>query len=232
MTDKSFQRGNILIYILGAIFLIGLLIVLMRGSFQEGAGIDAEKNILLATQIQRYGAELERGVRYVLANDYSEADIRFAHPQAAVAYGVITSIPQRQVFAPEGGGVEWKAPPSGSQATPGAWMFVARNAVTQVGSTCAAAGCTDLIAVLPTVTREVCVEINKLAGVANPSGNPPEEVDALSFSPLFTGGTFGYDQELNTTGNHTSARREACIQGNGGDAASGSYYYYRVLLVR
>jgi hypothetical protein len=232
MIRHARTRGNILIYILGAIFLIGLLVMLMRGSFQEGSGIDPERNALLATQVQKYGADLERGVRNALQNGYSETELRFSHPNAPSSYGLISSIPQRQVFASEGGGVEWKAPPTGVQATSAPWMFVARNAVTQVGSTCAAAGCTDLIAVLPTVTRDFCLEINKLAGVTNPSGNPPREVDALSLSPLFTAGTFGYDQALNTTGGHTNARLEGCIEGNGGDAPLGSYYYYRVLLAR
>mgnify|MGYP000326001555 CR=1 FL=1 len=52
------ESGNMLIYILGAIFLMGLLIVIVKGSFQPGTGIDAEKAQIMANQIRAYGAEL------------------------------------------------------------------------------------------------------------------------------------------------------------------------------
>lgn len=44
------QSGNMLIYILGGIFLLGILIVLLKGNAQEGAGIDADK---IAVSVQK-----------------------------------------------------------------------------------------------------------------------------------------------------------------------------------
>lgn len=221
--------GNILIYILGAIFLMGLLVVAMKGSFQEGSGIDPEKTALLVGQVQRYGAELERGVAYVLRNGYSETDIRFAHPNAASAYGLITDIPARQVFSPEGGGVEWRAPPIGSQPASTAWLFSGRNNAMGVGTNCTAGGqtnCTDLIAMLPNVTKAFCLQLNNNVGVTNPSGEPPAEATGLEISTLFNG-IFYYNSNIDTVGaTPTQYKTEGCF------SYLSQYYYYRVLLAR
>ena len=96
------QSGNILIYILGAILLLGLLIMLVKGSFQEGTGVDSEKVVLKAQQVQACAGELERGVAYVLRNGVSETDIKFAVPDSFPAipvYGTYTDS-ENMVFAP------------------------------------------------------------------------------------------------------------------------------------
>lgn len=229
------NSGNMLIYILGAIFLMGLLIVLLKGSFQEGAGIDAEKNVMRAGEIMRYGGELERAARYIISNGYSESDIRFAHPTglaAYSAYGLIATTPQQQIFSAQGGGALWRNPPAGSQSPAANWVFTGNNAVTQVGSTCALASCSDLLVVLPNVTRDICIQINRSKGITNPSGEPPREVDGMNLAVLFTGGVFGYTATVDTTGGYTTAQNEGCFEGNGGSTSVGSYYYYRVLLAR
>lgn len=229
------RSGNMLVYIIGAIFLMGILVVLLKGSFQEGTGIDPEKNAMRAGQLMRIGSELERAVRYIINNDYSESDIRFAHPTGAAAYstyGLVSSIPARQVFSPQGGGAVWRNPPAGIQSAAANWVFSGNNAAEQIGSTCATAACSDLMVVLPNVTKDVCIQINRAKGINNPAGNPPIEVDGINLSVLFTGGVFAYSATLNTTGAYTSAQPEGCFEGNGGNTTVGNYYYYRVLLAR
>lgn len=213
------------VYILGAIFLLGILIVIVKGSFQEGSGIDGEKNALLVGQVQRYGAELERGVNYILQSGYSEADIRFAHPNANPGYGLITDIPTRQIFDPAGGGVEWKAPPTGSQVAAEAWYFNARSGVTGVGTSCAANSCVDLVATLRNVTKSFCLAVNQANDITNPLGPPPVEVDTYSYSQLFNG-TYLYNNSIDVVGGYTAGKSEGCF------SMSGIYYYYRVLLAR
>lgn len=229
------NSGNMLVYIIGAIFLMGLLIVLLKGSFQEGSGIDPEKNAMRAGELSRYGSELERAARFITGNGYSESDIRFAHPTglaAYAAYGTIATTPMQQVFSPQGGGAIWRAAPSGSQTAAANWVFTGANAVDGVGSTCAAVSCSDLIVVLPNVTRDICIQVNRAKGIINPAGNPPQEVDGMVLATLFTAGAFTYAATLNTTGGHTSGQMEGCFEGNGGGTSAGSYYYYRVLLAR
>lgn len=229
------NSGNMLVYIIGAIFLMGLLIVLLKGSFQEGTGIDPEKNAMRAGELMRYGSELERAVRYIISNGYSESDIRFAHPNGLAAYsgyGLIATTPMQQIFSPQGGGAIWRNPPAGSQSIAANWVFTGNNAVTQIGSTCATAACSDLLLVLPNVTKDICIQINRAKNITNPAGNPPREVDGMNLAVLFTGGVFAYSATVNTTGGYTAAQPEGCFEGNGGDTATGQYYYYRVLLAR
>jgi len=219
------QSGNILIYILGAIFLMGLLIVALKGSFQEGSGIDPEKTAMLVGQVQRYGAELERGVAYVLRNGYSETDIRFAHPNAP-SYGLITDIPARQVFSPEGGGVEWRAPPVGILQNPGSnYTISSGSEIDGVGSTCGTSRCNDLVMYLLNPTKDFCLAVNNANGITNPSGDTPIEPDSFTWNIPFDG-TYILYGTVNTTGNYTAGKTEGCVK------YTTLYYYYRVLLAR
>lgn len=157
------ESGNIVIYILGAIALVGLLIVMVRGSVTPGSAIDAETVMLRASQIQQYGTELERAVTFILRNGHSETDIRFAHPNTSSAYGVITDTPSRQIFDRQGGGAEYRAAPDGvNDGT--AWQFYARTHIKDMGTDTAASMRSELVAVLPNVTEAFCNKINDLKG--------------------------------------------------------------------
>lgn len=221
----SSQSGNILIYILGAIFLLGLLVVISKGSFSPGAGIDQEQLLIRVSEVQDYGQELEQAVSYVLANGHSEADIRFAHPDADSAYGDITDIPSRQVFSRDGGGAKYRQPPEGIQVTSADWIFNADNTVPQVGS-----GTADLIAILPNVTESFCLKINDTNDVENPSNTPPQDSDNFEITTLFAGSYNSSPEEMGGSSLNAN-KKEACIQGSGTPPA-GTYHYYRVLLAR
>lgn len=228
MKNASAQSGNMLLYILGAILLMGLLIVALKGSFQEGSGIDAEKVAIQVAEVQRYGAELERGVAYILSNGYSETDLRFAHPNAASTYGLITDIPARQVFSSTGGGVEYRSPPVGLQiGGSNPWSFSARSEIAGVGATCALNRCVELVAYLPLVSKEFCLKLNDADSITNPSGSPPVEPDGFTWSGAFLGSyTIDGTSQVNTTGGYANGNMEGCVN------HSTDYYYYRVLLAR
>jgi hypothetical protein len=223
--------GNMLIYILGAIFLMGLLVVLIKGSFQEGTGIDGEKLLIRANEVQRFGSEVERGVRYILQNGYSEDDLRFAQPNTT-SYGLLTDIPGRQVFSPSGGGVELARLPTDILTASSAWIFTARNEGDVIGSTCADRRCTDMMLVLPNVSKQFCTQINRMNKVENPSGDPPEDADGFSLSYYFDRNGYIFAQTLNTAGDELENKTEGCFEGGAGDTVAGRYYYYRVLHAR
>lgn len=220
-----------LIYILGAVFLMGILVVILKGNNQEGSGIDGEKLTVRATEVQRYAAELERGVRYILQNGYSESDIRFAHPDSTVNYGLITNIPARQVFDPQGGGVEYKEAPSGvNDGTQ--WQFYATTHIPDVGTDTAAESKAELIAVLPNVSESFCSQLNRNIGQVidlsvdtDPAANGCINASGSPFT-----GTYGYGSGNNTLDSTKFSKlppTEACIRCNGG-----TFQYYRVLLGR
>lgn len=218
------QSGNILIYILGAIFLIGTLTIMVKGSSTPGAGIDEETLMIRASEVQDYGRELESAVSYVFQNGHSEADIRFAHPTAASAYGTITDIPTRQIFHVDGGGATYRTPPTSIQSTPTNWIFNAANNIPQVGS-----DDNDLLAILPNVTEAFCILINEISDINNPSDAPPADPNNFDVTTIFDGSFTGANDIGTAVLN--GAKMEGCLEG-GGTPAADTYHYYRVLLPR
>lgn len=230
MTDPS-QRpmqsnsGNMLIYIIGAIMLLGILIVIVKGNVQEGTSIDVERVALKAAEVQRYVYSVKNAVNTVMDNGYGETEIRFAHPNAHAAYGAITSIPERQVFSPSGGNAEYIAPPAGVQLVGNNYTYGGQSEIAGVGTTCAAVRCTDLVAYLGNVSKEFCMKINDMNGITNPSGSPPIDTDGFQWNTAYAG-TFTAGGTISTTGNHTFGKHEGCVD------TGGTYYYYHVLIAR
>lgn len=223
------EAGNIILYVLIGIVLVGLLTAAIRNVGGGKDNIDTEDMILKAGQVQRYGAELARGVSMILEKKISESDIRFGHPDAAAEYGLITDTPDRQVFdQADGGRAAYRAAPSGVNDG-SAWEFFATSAIPQVGSDKA-----DLIAVLPNVTQEFCEIANAQLGFA--AGTQPAD-DAMGSPACVMGaasnrfdGTFD-DAGPNSLDESSFSKLpapQACVQ----CASDNSYNYYYVLLAR
>lgn len=223
------QNGSILLYILLGIVLLGALTIALRNTGGGQENIDKEDMILKATQIQKYGGELATAVNSLVSNGISEADIRFAHPDAATEYGNITTTPTLQVFAPTGGKAPYKTPPDGVNDG-SLWEFFATTDIPQVGSDKA-----ELVAVLPNVTEGFCVTINQQLGFTtgtqptdNTTGTTPDCVMGAA-AQRFTG-SFN-DTSPNIMNGTTFSRLpplQACVY----CAADSSYNYYYVLLAR
>lgn len=237
--SKSNEAGNILIYILGAIFLLGILVVMVRGSSTPGSNIDRETLMIRVSEVQQYGQELERAVAYILQNGHSEADIRFAHPDADAAYGVITDTPSRQVFAVEGGGAKYREPPEDIQTLTvvNYWFFTGANSVGTVGSgDQGASSKTELLAILPYVSKEFCIEINNRNNVENPTSEPPQDDASMATNNIhdvFTGDYSWKTKIGDEPANLIQNTQEGCLEGSGSASPpTDTYHYYRVLLAR
>lgn len=231
-TIKSYksESGNILIYILGAIFLIGALTLMVKGSSAPGAGIDEETAIIRLSEVQDYGRELETAISYIFQNGHSESDIRFAHPDADSAYGVITDIPTRQVFHRNGGGATYRDPPRAVQTIPTDWIFTGANHVWGVGSTCPASNCSELTAILGNVKKEFCNIVNEKNNIKTSTGDPPQDDGNVNNTTLFVG-NFISDKTIRDTTSFLNGKQEGCFEGDNTPPA-GTYHYYRVLLPR
>lgn len=237
------QSGNILFIIMIAIFLIGTLTAVMTSTDDsDSARIDDEILAIRASEVQRYASEIERAVRFVIQNGYSESDIRFAHTNAPSGYGSLGSDNRNQVFAKEGGGAMPR--PAPDQINNGAaWEYYGGTAVPGAGSDRA-----DLVAVLPNVTKQFCEKINSMNGqpatipiddgmaAASPSGpgdcifmnnadtrfgnsvqfyNIPNTMDETTFA-----------QDPNTSTARTAM--QACVM----CARDSKYHFYHVILAR
>ena len=218
------ESGNVLFIILIVIVLLGLLSVAIQStSYQGSENIDQETLIIRWADVRQHAAEIETAVRFIFQNDFSEIDIRFAHPNANTDYGLITDNPERQVFSPQGGGASYKTPPSGINDGSN-WEFYGGTHMPDVGSDRA-----ELVALLPNVSDEFCDFVNDsvgYTGIPNDNGNCVYE----AASGRFDGGTL-FATTPNTTEEATFSETpsyKACITCQ----TDGSKHYVHVLMAR
>ncbi|MCC7305243.1 MAG: hypothetical protein IT558_03175 [Alphaproteobacteria bacterium] len=236
------EQGNMLFMILIAVVLIGALTAaIMQSGNTESASVDKETIVIRVSETQRTAGELEKAVLYILNNSHSEADIRFAHPDAPSSYGDLSADadPADQVFAPSGGAATYPKVPDGINDG-SKWEFYGGTAIPGVGSDRA-----DLIAVLPRVTQQFCDRVNQLNGQSVPEDTGASA--AAGPSPgncLFQGavGRFNDTQQFYGTPNTTDAAsftqdpeisaarpaQEACVLCE----LDGKNHFYHVLLAR
>lgn len=240
--------------ILIAIVLIGLLTAAIQNTRRPGgSNIDKETLIIRADEIRRYASELERAVTFILQDGKSEDEIRFAHPNANSDYGNLSTDTDKtdQVFAREGGGALYRAPPAGVNDG-SAWEFYAGTHIPGVGR----ADRAELVAVLPHVTQAICDKINSLNGQngtpADPgtgaaSGSDPGDCVKPGALARFDDGqqfytTINTMDVTNTSFDHdsnTSAARpalQACVicsvDTNTLNGTTDERHFYHVLLAR
>jgi hypothetical protein len=159
--ERAQENGNVIVFILIAVVLIGVVTAAIRSGGGESANIDSEQTAIRLSEVRQYASSLERGVAFIMQNGASEYDIRFAHADAPSHYGNINTTPDKQVFSRLGGGVAYQKPPMGIQTTPAPWAFYGGNSLPNVGSLRP-----DLVAVLPNVTKSFCEAANKTLGYA------------------------------------------------------------------
>ncbi len=242
MNSNTPESGNILFMVLIAVVLIGLLTaVMMNTGGGENANIDEETLIIRVSEAQRHASELERAVMFITQSGKSEADLRFAHPDAPSTYGDLSADmdPSDQVFSPKGGSAGYKEPPAdindGSR-----WEFYGGTTIPGVASNRA-----DLVIVLPNVTKQFCDKVNQMSGQDEPEdtgGSLASGGAAGNCVSMGAAGRFRDTQQFYATPNtmdessftqdpETNNARpalHACVH----CAADNNYHYYHVLLAR
>lgn len=222
MSPFRSESGNILIYVLIGVVLMGLLTVAVRQSGDFGNDVDNERLSIRATEVQRYAAKLQQAVADLTSNGVSEGDIRFAHPDAHAAYGTITTNPENQVFGSLGGKADYRVPHIDLfDGAAQRWEFFAVTDIPQIGS-----DKSDLIAVIPSVSREFCTVINKQLGLTS---IPADTSACLHDVALRFNGNYE-DLSPNTLDAASFTRLpapQACVS-----CTDGSYNYYYVLIAR
>lgn len=226
------ERGNALIYILIATALFATLIYNVSESGRGGTtALTQERAKLLATELIEYSNIVAQGVSQMRLRGTTLAQLRFAHPDLSTAnYGSPDTDPGNEVFNIQGGGIVYKQPPgevriSGDPLNDH-YIFASDNEVVDVGTTCGAAGCADLIMALPGIPETVCSQINTLLGVPNPSDAPPQESD-VDVTNFFQG-TMGYSDTIGNDSGSTvvAGKTAACVYELDGNEV---FTYYRVL---
>ncbi len=238
MKHKNHARGNALFIILIAIALFAAFTAAVTSSNSGGGGEQAGFFAISATQIMRYGSTVKSAVDQLRQQGISESDISFAN-DAVSGYGTVGTNPSAEVFDIDGGGITYEAPNANwfdplltAQTGYGTWIFTARNMIynvgTPMGSACSATNCSELLAILPYIKKEICEQINKSVNIEG----IPADVSVVNFTEKFDGFDTGSIIGIGSnTSSEPAGQRSFCIEG-GGTPPSGSYHYVHVLIAR
>ena len=223
----SSESGNVLLFILIAVVLIGILTVAMRGSGDSDQKIDDEKMSLKVSQTMSYVRNVEAGIKTLL-NDkgLSETEMLFAHDLAHADYGTIVALNQaQQLFDYDGANVVYQTPVDGINDGTN-WEFMGQTHAPGVGSS----DRSDLLLVLPNVTQAFCEKVNEYVGYgAGVIPTDSSECVYVTTARYDTGDQFD-DVSPNTMdeGTFVTPAHKACVQ----CVATGDYHFYSVVLDR
>lgn len=235
------ESGNVMIYIFLAIAMFAALSFAVANIMKSGTG-DPNREVmqLQSTDLIQYADALKRGVQSMKIRSLEDNQISFEvntltgytpHPSC--------SDDSCRLFRPNGGGISYVPPPEDwldqahiAQPLSGQWYFPTGVCVQDVGM--GSTGCEsdtedneELIAVLPYIRRDLCIQINDRLGIANPGGEPPQAIGPAwpVGNPKFRG---TYTEEAIIA---RSGQMAGCLRGSG-TPPSNSYFFYRVLLSR
>jgi len=243
------QAGNVLWYILLAIFLLGALTMFMSntGSQSEDTG-SAEKASIHASEILKYAAGIKTAVDLLMAQGCSETQLSFWNDHnkdgtenASDLFYNSRSPTDRtcHLFHANGAGISWrKVKPEwldksqNAKAGYGDWFFSAQSRIVNIGTWCATPACNEIVILLPYLNKETCKRINQMLNV-NPGSHEPPKDDNSAYgytSPYAFNGTFTGNNVLNDTTNFLAGKKTGCFEGDLNPP--GGYHFYHVLLAR
>lgn len=241
------NRGNALVIILVMIALIAALTaVAMRSTNRSATNMDTETARIQAEKLMRQAVGYESAVnRLRTVNQCAENDLNFDNNKTTRDYENPKAPTSKNcnLFDVEGAGLSYSEPAPvaldptfSSQADYGEWIFTGGYCVLQLGSD-DDDNCVDeevaLMAIVPFVSAAVCMQINDMNGIDNPSGAPPEESMSES-APTFVGTfTAASDPEIGegSTGVNLAKHATGCFESDSG-AWSGANVFYHVLFAR
>lgn len=237
------QSGNVLVFILIAIILIGLLTVsLTRSSNTTNDTGSYEQNQIAAAEILRYAKSIEVGVQNLLARGCGENELSFWHDSdgngtedASDDYYNPTAPTDQSchLFQPAGMGLTY-APPHED------WLDTAESAETGYGDwffTIQANIENDpvrskaLRIVLPYSSLNICTAVNKLSGI-NATLPPLEEGVAFNYDTSahrYTGvvpSTGSFDG-ISSSDGALDGQLSGCFEGD--TFPAGGYHSFHVL---
>ncbi len=241
------QSGNVIVILLVIIALIAALTaVTMRSSNRASSNISTEQARILAEKLMRQAKSYETGVQAMMLSGHcSEKELSFQNATTTKDYTNASTPSDNhcKLFNSAGSGLSYTAPDEAVMDSTksalsdyGDWIFTGTQCVLGLGSddnnTCVDNELSLILAV-PHIAESVCVQINELSGVTNPSGNPPQE-DFDSTAAAFTGSfSAATDPEIGEGASGSNLERHAtgCFETTSG-AWNGSYVFYHALLSR
>ena len=245
--NHSKECGNVIIIILVIIALLAALTaVAMRSSNRTSSNMDSENARMQAEKLMRAAKTMESGVQKLMTiNRCSENELSFQNTGTTRNYTNASTPTDNhcKLFDLSGAGLAYGAPETAAldsslsaRTDYGQWIIKGTQCVLGLGSddnnTCTNSEAA-LIYAVPHINLSVCLQINNLNGVTNPSNAPPTEDFDNSVTP-FTGSFAVYtDPELGegVSGVELTTHTTACFKTTSGTWAN-SYIFYHVLYAR
>ncbi|MGZ9097278.1 MAG: hypothetical protein ACXW30_03160 [Micavibrio sp.] len=248
--SRTPESGNAFWFILLAIaLLVALTVTITRsGENTEETG-QRDRNRIQASDILRQAKSIEQAVQNMRMAGVPENDISFENSFVSGYTNTNCEAGNScMVFATDGAGLTYKVPSAdwldsseSGEDLYGNWYFTGTACIPDVGTGttgCAATASThELIVALPWINESLCVEINRLSGIANPS--PPPQINGSAYTATLAPfiGTFGDDgsgtddSEIDTTNEDFRRHSTGCFAGGSSDP-DGGYHFYHVLIPR
>lgn len=229
------ERGSAMFYILVAIV---LLVALSYAVIQSGRGnvsqISEEKSKLVAGEILEYAGAVSSAVAQLRLRGVKDADLCFDHASWGGANYPNPSCGDDavKIFHVSGGGVTWRNAPAEAMddaASPDKlWHIYGGNEVEEVGTTCGADDCADLVLFVDELSSAVCQKLNESLGVTAAGAAPPTDT-AISETRFI--GAYSYSQTIGDEagGALLKGKTAGCFQKTSGVA---EYMFYKVLVAR
>ena len=234
--SRTAEAGNVLFYILIAVALIGALSFAVaqsgRGNVQQ---LSAERARLFATEIIEHANIMASAVSQIRLRGSALNALCFDHPSWGASdydHSPACTDDFNKIYHPDGAGITWSEAPSEAMdttATPdNLWHFYGDNEIENIGTTCGAAGCSELIMVVDELQLIVCQQLNGLLGITDASTAPPTDTN---FSATRYVGAFAHNQTIGDEagGSALAGKTAGCFQKT---AVPAEYVFYKVLVSR
>lgn len=230
------QRGSIFTIILIAVFLFGALSYAMSRSMSGGtAALTQDKAKIIASEIMDYSQKLRNAVHQLRINGCTDTQITFEGttytPTTDYTNSLAPTSKKCHVFAPEGGGLNLITPVDKSAIPDAFSLFTGSQCYDQIGMTSGcAADAKELEYNVINIPKSVCVEINKLAGINMPSGEPGNADYYASITTRQWQGAY-FAPVHSITGISAAGKNFGCYRDNSGSYLN-YYIFYQILISR
>lgn len=235
------ENGNALWFILLAVALFGILAAVIsrsNSSVEQTGG--SEKARVKASSILRFGKTVQQSAQQMMINQgISENDLDFVAIDANHDNTNCNS-DKCEIFSQDGGGIAYRTSKQvlGLSDFTENWHISTSNTVSRFGCDTTDNRCTELLLILKDIPKSVCLQINSLQKITNPSNDAPrmrrvilgDEFDGSYVTSGLNTDLIGGTDSTNEAP-EVSGKSAACVYEFNGTPAP-SYVYYQVLLER
>ena len=195
-----------------------------RGSL---SALTSQQADLMATEIIEHAHILSNAVSQIRLRDYQDTQISFENTSEAGYTNASCPETECEIFNIDGGGISWQTVSTQSAASVSSkWQITGEMAVQDIGTTCTAASCTELLAVALDINSGVCEKLNEKLDIATPTVIPDNpDADYVKFTGAYT--------YADTIGDVASSSKLAGY--NAGcfySTADSIHIFYKVLIAR